>query len=101
MTRGRWPEKQIDHINGIRDDNRPENLREASNAENQWNSRIKRHNVCGYKGVQIIPSTGRWRARIRTNGHMRHLGCFETAEEAHLAYAEAADRFHGEFSRTA
>src|SRR5260221_8009897 len=50
MTYGRWPEKQIDHINGNRSDNRIANLREANKAQNNRNNIISKNNKSGYNG---------------------------------------------------
>lgn len=90
---GVWPEKQIDHINGIRSDNRIVNLRDVSPVVNCQNLRKPTiRNKSGYLGV--MPSGDRWMAQIRINGNRTHLGRFKTPEEAHAAYLEAKRRFH-------
>lgn len=89
---------QIDHINGITTDNRIENLRIATIAQNCGNRRTRLDNLSGLKGVQQR-GPNKWRARIFADGRSIHLGFFESAEEAHAAYkAEAVKRF-GEFAR--
>jgi hypothetical protein len=99
MHYGVWPDHQIDHINGIKTDNRISNLRKCDffgNAQNVG----KRHRKCvsSHKGVDF--HKGRWRARIRPgDGTRLELGYFTTEEEAAAAYAEAAGKFHGEFAR--
>ena len=96
---GRWPANQIDHINGIRDDNRITNLREATNAENARNAKRLRSNKSGYKGVYWHKSNRRWIAQVNIDGRCSHLGSFGTAEAAHAAYCDAATKHYGEFAR--
>lgn len=89
---GIWPKDQIDHINGVRDDNRICNLREATNTENQQNRGISKRNTSGYAGVSFF--SGAWYARIRVNRKRIHLGCFPTPELAHEAYKQAKSELH-------
>ena len=95
---GEWPLDQIDHINGIRDDNRWRNLRAASNAENNRNRGAQSNNGTGLRGVSRWGK--RWQARISVDGRQVRVGAFDTPEEAAAAYAAAARRLHGEFART-
>jgi len=96
---GELPKGQLDHINGDRLDNRIANLREASQTENMGNCIKHRDNKSGYKGV--FPLRGkRWQAQVCRNGVKHHLGTFETPEEAHAAYCDAASKVFGEFART-
>ena len=92
---GSWPQAHIDHRNCHRDDNRFDNLREASRAINSQNrrnaSRGKRS--CNLLGAYLDRNSGRWNSKLRVNGRVRFLGCFATAEEAHEAYV-AAKRIH-------
>lgn len=98
---GEWPADQIDHINGVRWDDRWENLRAADNSQNNANRGAQRNNQsCGVRGVSFHALTGKWAARIKAKGVPYYLGLFPTVEEAAAAYAEAARRLHGEFSRT-
>jgi hypothetical protein len=94
---GAWPSDQIDHINGVRDDNRIEDLRESTRVENGRNSRRKSNNRCGFKGVSKYGR--KWRATISVGGKQQFIGYFATADAAHAAYCEASARLHGEFAR--
>lgn len=96
---GIWPGKDIDHVNGIRSDNRVANLRLASPSENARNSIVSSRNSSGYRGVTFHKGMGKWRAQIRHNGKLVRLGFFERPDEAYAAYLSAAERLHGDFSR--
>lgn len=92
-------EKQIDHKDGDRQNNRPSNLREATPSNNSGNQRRRRDNRTGYKGVKR--ANGRFVAQIRHMGEYHYLGVFDSAEMAHSAYVGAARVLHGEFARAA
>jgi HNH endonuclease/AP2 domain len=98
MVTGAWPETDIDHKNRVRDDNRWENLRAASDVDNAHNKSICYRNKSGFKGVHWLPENKKWRAQIRLNGKVSHLGCFEELEEAASAYRKAAIAAHGQFA---
>lgn len=101
MVHGRWPKKDIDHINVERTDNRPSNLREADCYQNQANTRLRRGSKTGYKGVSIRTSDGKFYAYIRVHGKRKNLGAFAKAEEAHEFYSLCAEMVHGEYARAA
>jgi hypothetical protein len=90
----------IDHINGVKHDNRIINLRLATNAENTRNQKLHPKNTSGYKGVSFIKKSGKWDARIKKDYIQYCIGVYNTKEEAHAAYCEAARRLHGEFARS-
>lgn len=100
MHYGYWPENQIDHINGIKTDNRICNLREATACENMRNAGQKARNTSGYKGVTWDKSKSKWQAAIRYEGKSKFLGRFDDPEAAYAAYCSAAHKYHGEFART-
>ena len=79
-------DQEIDHINRIRDDNRFENLRYCTRSENMLNM-DKVDNTKGYTWYRT-----KWQAYIRINGKQKHLGCFDTEEDAHQAYLQAKER---------
>jgi hypothetical protein len=90
---GEWPKNQIDHINGIWDDNRISNLRDVTHRTNQENQRKARsNNATGLLGVTNFK--GRFRAGIRVNKVLRYLGLFDTKEEAQIVYLRAKRKYH-------
>lgn len=90
----------IDHVNGDSLDNRRCNLRYATRAQNLANSlQATVKTGARLKGTRYIRASGRWIAQITKDKQVHHLGTFDTAEEAHAAYAEAAVRLFGEFAR--
>lgn len=99
IVHGEWPAGQVDHINGLTTDNRLRNLRQATAAQNQANSKRRADNKSGAKGV--CRQHGKWLAYIRVNGRNRYLGYHETVEAASAAYARAAIALRGEFARAA
>lgn len=91
-------DKDVDHIDGNRLNNRRSNLRAATRSENARNSGARRNSKSGIKGVHL--RDGRWIAQIGMSGRRVYLGSFATIEAAAAAYAEAAKKYHGEFART-
>lgn len=97
---GFWPKEQIDHINGIKTDNRIVNLREATHGENLRNSKSKAKGNLGLKGITFDKSKGLWQAVIMKDKKSYFLGRFVTPEMAHEAYCKAALALHGDFAKT-
>lgn len=94
-----WPGKYIDHINGIKNDNRWCNLREATANQNRLNSRMKCNNKYGLKGISFKKTCNKYVAQAAINGKYFHLGYFKSKEEASEAYNLFAKEHHGEFYR--
>lgn len=73
IHRGEWPKDQIDHINGNRSDNRIENLRSVTHAENGRNQRLFKTNTSGATGVAWDKRYGKWKAYIYADGRLKHV----------------------------
>jgi len=93
---GEWPQPEIDHINGVKDDNSWINLRLATSTINSENQRIARsdNKYTGLLGAYRCNKTSRFRATIQVKGKQYHLGVFGTSQEAHDAYVKAKREVH-------
>ncbi len=91
---GKWPSPECDHRNGVRDNNRWTNLREATKAQSAQNRRVRSDNKSGHAGVAWVPLSSRWRAKITVKGKRTHLGHFDLIEDAIAAYAKAKAEMH-------
>lgn len=98
MFTGVYP-NQIDHVNTVRDDNRIENLREATGSENQWNRKIGTNNKTGFKNVKWVERIKRYMVSINSNNKCMRIGAFTNLELACLAATEARNLYHGKFAR--
>ena len=85
----------IDHIDENKSNNNVKNLRWATPKDNKYNQGKQINNTTGFKGVNFDKK--KYRAQIRINGKLKHLGYFKTAEEASRAYEEKAKEIHGNF----
>lgn len=92
-----WPEGIIDHIDRNPQNNRIDNLREATKVTNSYNSKIRQDNTAGIKGVYYDKRRNKFYQQIVANKVKTFLGYFSTKEEAAIAYANAARILHGEF----
>lgn len=93
LETGQDPWCEIDHRNGVRDDNRWLNIRPATRSEQNMNKSTPNY----HRGVHFISASRKFGAQIKANGEHIWLGCHETPEQACAAYREAAARLHGEF----
>ena len=85
LTHERWPERSLDHIDGDRLNNAPENLREVSNSQNQKAS-LKNRGTVGYRGVYLYKRTAKYTAKAYSvRGKRTHIGYYDTPEEAAIA----------------
>ena len=93
---GKFPINMIDHINGIRADNRIENLRDVTCAINNQNRRNCTNNKKTTKtlGVTYIKSRNKFEAQLKLNGKKIYLGRFNTLEEASKKYIASKRKYH-------
>ena len=83
----------IDHINGDRLDNRPENLRIVSRKENMQNTKVYNTNTSGVTGVTWIKAKNRWRAYVMIDYKQTHLGHYTDWFDAVCARMSANNRY--------
>jgi len=94
---GDWPASHIDHIDGNSLNDRGENLRLCTHAQNMWNMKPKPRRSGLPAGVRRTTS-GKFQARIRVSGRSIALGSYEKAEEAYAEYTRARAEHFGEFA---
>ena len=87
ISTGAWPVHHIDHINGGKTDNWPSNLRDVQRAENMKNRAISANSSTGFHGISL--RLGKYDAYITTSGKKKHLGRFETVEQALIVRRQA------------
>lgn len=91
--------ESIDHVNHDTLDNRKENLRRCSHAENNWNKGLTALNTSGFKGVYFHKASKKYMARIKVYGKTYYLGIFDDVKDAVLAYNKSAMKLHGVFAK--
>lgn len=96
---GMWPKHQIDHVNGIRDDNRWVNLRAATNQQNQYNCSSAKGSISRFVGVTLCKRSLRWTAYICPDGTKVHLGNFSSEEDAARERDRAAKEMFGAYAK--
>lgn len=89
----------VDHINGDASNNRIENLRQATKAQNCQNAKTRVDNTSGYKGVHFDKRTNKWVVRVRKNGRYVCVGTFTCLELAGLVSQEVRDLYYGKFAK--
>ena len=88
----------LDHINGIRDDNRIENLRDCTQQQNTFNTKSRPNSTSKYKGVHWKKDIKKWSAQYTLNSKNYHIGCFDTELEAAQAYIQETSKFQKEYA---
>lgn len=83
LLTGDWPINFIDHIDGNGRNNKPENLRDVTQQDNLRNQRKSSRNTSGFTGVTWDKSVNKWKASVTVNKSYKHLGHFNTPEEAY------------------
>jgi hypothetical protein len=92
---GEWP-AEIDHINGVKTDNRLSNLRAADRFLNTQNA-VRRHKTT-HPGARFNKKTGKWKAELKVRGTVLQLGIFTTPEQASAAYLAAKRAHHAPYA---
>lgn len=95
LSYGYFPEHEVDHINGIRDDNRLCNLREVSHTCNMQNQKLAKNNASGYKGVSWNSAGSKWVVSGSLYGKRIHLGYFIDKDRAVAARVKWEDTTPG------
>ena len=90
--------KIIDHIDGNPENNKIENLREATHSQNNWNSRKNSRNTSGFKNVRWRKERNKWTCQFQVNKKTISRGAFDTAEEASIFAEKLRKELHGEFT---
>lgn len=98
VANGRWPELQIDHIDGDSLNDKPSNLREVTATQNAWNHKVRSKKAALPMGVRLIASSGKFQARIACNKRVHYLGVFETPDQASAAYQNKRKELFGEYA---
>lgn len=93
-------ERLIDHIDHNTLNNQKSNLRIVTHSQNNQNQRMQKGKSSKYKGVHWNKEKQKWQARIKINYKIKHLGYFETEDDAYKAYCKAAQISFGEFAYT-
>ena len=98
LHHGYFPEF-VDHIDGDRQNNRIENLREATKSQNNMNAKLRKDNTSGIKGVSWHKQHKKWYVCLNLNRKQKFIGLFDDLELAELVSIEAKDKYHKEFAR--
>ena len=88
-----------DHINGNPLDNRKQNLRTVTQAQNQINRTLQKNSTSGFKGVSWNTRCKKWVSKLYSNRQCIFLGYYKNLLEAVVAYNEAAKKYHGEYAK--
>ena len=97
MHHGYLP-KEIDHIDGNPSNNNIYNLRKCTRRENQHNSKMRKDNTSGTKGVYWNKTAKKWQAQINIEGKCKYLGLFDNLLDADCKVISARNKLHGEFA---
>lgn len=97
MHNGHFP-NQIDHIDGNKLNNKIENLREVTNAQNQCNITKRSNNTSGFKNVYLHKKTNKWQVRLQVNGRPKCFGLYHDIDYAKFVSDAMRNKYHGEYA---
>ncbi len=95
LTKG----KCIDHKDNNALNNNPDNLRESTKGQNNLNTKLRKTNTSGYKGVSWHKTCRKWQVRIKVNGKEHYFGYFVNKEDAIKVAIKARKKLHGKFGK--
>lgn len=101
MQTGSWPSGYIDHVDGNGLNNNWSNLREATASQNAMNQKVRSDSKSGIKGVSYDKKRNMWYVYIDVDGKRKHLGRYETKDEAAAIRIAAEKIYHGGYARSA
>ena len=90
--------KMIDHIDNIKNNNKIENLREATYSQNNRNVLLRKDNKSGIKNVFFEKWTKKWKVMLRIDGKRKCFGRYSDVDLAELVAIEARNKYHGEYA---
>jgi hypothetical protein len=99
LQHGRDPVGLVDHRNTDPENNKIDNIREATYTQNNMNMKLRSNNTSGFKGVSWSAKRKKFIVQIRMNNKITYVGQFDSAEKASEAYQKAALALFGEFAR--
>ncbi len=99
IMHGNDPVEMLDHIDGDQLNNKIENLRAATNSQNQRNQKLRKDSTSGIKGVSWIKAHKRWAGQVWHKGTLYRAGYFKDKDECAAAVRELRESLHGEFAR--
>jgi len=94
---GNWP-NIIDHINGVKNDNRWANLRSCTQQQNTFNQKISSNNTSGFKGVSWVSKSKKWYVTVAGHKPNAHVGSFDSLEEAASVAKRVQAEVHGVYA---
>jgi hypothetical protein len=96
---GEWPAGDLDHRDRVSTNNAIDNLRQATDSENNRNRVLPRRAGGTAKGITLVKRTGKYQAQIRANNKTIYLGVYDSPDAARAAYVAAAIEHFGELAR--
>jgi hypothetical protein len=92
---GKFPELILDHIDGNPSNNKISNLREVTQNQNQYNSKLRKDSSSGIKNVRWSKWQNKWQVTVKVLGKEKFFGYFEDLEFAELVATEVREKYHG------